>query len=232
MKAKIAIPIMIALIAAVTLALPPAMAEFSHDGEYKHSKYMWKDGMYHKKDHIVEVTGFEGSLKITDNLDKHALKDKVTVSLSEATAAYPDAKKASLGMAINENDDKFLVWQVIEKNYDHETHILTKTIHVVDAGDADNTASVTKQIDKTEKMQKMTQFKEIKQAFNALSAEDRDTLKSHFKEMREQFQGLTDDQRAAKYAEHKQQMETFAQLTLQEKINYLQYLAVSIRNQQ
>jgi len=232
MKAKIAIPTMIVLVAVVVLALPSVMAESNYHGEYKYAKHMWKDGEYHKKHHkIIEVTGFEGSIKITDDADKHALKEQVTVSLSEATAAYPDAKKAGMGIAVNENGDKFLVWKVIEKSYDQETHIVTKTIHVVDAADKDNTTFVTKQIDKTQKMQKFSKFKEMSQAFDSLSEEDRETIKSHFRDMKGQYEGLTEEERKAKHAEFKQQMETFAGLTLEEKTSYLEYLAISIRNQ-
>jgi len=225
MNAKLAIPTMIALAAVVALALPSVVAESGY-GDYKHT---WQDGNYKKHHKVIEVTGFEGTIKITEYADKHALKEQVTVSLSEATAAYPDAKKASMGIAINEDGDKFLVWKVIEKSYDHETH--SKTIHVVDAGDKDNTVTVTKQFDKTYKMQKHAQYKEVSEAFDALSQEDRDTLKSHFRDMKGQYHDLSQEQREAKHAEFKQQMETFAELSLQEKISYLQYMAISIRNQ-
>ena len=127
MNSKLAIPTMIALAAVVSLALPSVVAESGY-GDYKHT---WKDG-YKKHHKVIEVTGFEGTIKITEGVDKHALKEQVTVSLSEATAAYPDAKKASMGIAINEDGDKFLVWKVIEKSYDQETHIVTKIIHVGD----------------------------------------------------------------------------------------------------
>jgi len=225
MKAKIVIPTMIALVAVVALALPSVMAESGYD--YKHT---WQDG-YKKHHKVIEVTGFEGTIKITEGVDKHALKEQVTVSLSEATAAYPDAKKAKMGIAVNEDGDKFLVWKVIEKSYDHETHIVTKIIHVVDAADKDNTVTVTKQFDKTDKMQKHTQYKEMREAFDALSQEDRDALKSHFRDMKGQHEDLTEEERQAKHTEFKQQMETFAGLSLEEKISYLEYLAISIRNQ-
>jgi len=227
MNAKLAIPTMVALVAVVALALPSVMAESGY-GDYKHP---WKDGNYKKHHKVIEVTGFEGTIKITEDADKHALKEQVTVSLSEASAAYPDAKTASMGIAVNEDGDKFLVWKVIEKSYDHETHIKTKIIHVVDAADKDNTVTVTKQFDKTDKMQKHTQYKEMREAFDALSEEDRQALKSHFRDMKGQHEDLTEEERIAKHAEFKQQMETFAELSLEEKISYLQYLAISIRNQ-
>jgi len=230
MKAKLAIPTMIALVAVIALALPSVMAESDH-GDYKHAKHMWQEGNYKKHHKVIEVTGFEGTIKITEYADKHALKEQVTVSLSEATAAYPDAKRAGMGIAVNEDGDKFLVWKVIEKSYDNETHIKTKTIHVVDAANKDNTVTITKQFDKTDKMQKFSKYKEMMQAFDSLSEEDRQTIKSHFRDMKGQYEDLTEEERIAKHAEFKQQMETFAGLTLEEKTSYLEYLVISIRNQ-
>ena len=122
MKSKLALPVMVALVAVVALALPSAMAE---SGEY--------DAKYHKKHHkLVEVTDFVGSIQITEDADRHALKEQVSVTLSEAAANYPDAKKAKLGAVVNENGDKFVVWLVVEAQYDHETHTGTKSIHVID----------------------------------------------------------------------------------------------------
>ncbi len=70
MNAKLAIPTMVALVAVVALALPSVMAESGYD--YKHT---WKDG-YKKHHKVIEVTGFEGTIKITEDADKHALKEQ------------------------------------------------------------------------------------------------------------------------------------------------------------
>ena len=135
---------MVALVAVVALAMPSAMAE---SGEY--------NAKYHKKHHkLVEVTGFVGSIQITEDADRHELKKQITVTLSDAASDYPNAKKAKLGAALNENGDKFVVWLVMEVDYDHETHTGTKYIHIVDAADSTNTTTVTKEIDHTEKIQK------------------------------------------------------------------------------
>ncbi len=49
--------------------------------------------------------------------------------------------------------------------------------------------------------------------------------------MKEQFADLTEEEKKAKHAEFKEQMEEFMKLSLDEKISYLKYLAISQRNQ-
>ena len=52
---------------------------------------------------------------------------------------------------VNENDDKFLVWILVNVEKDRESETAIATIYVVDAGDLLNTATITKEIDLSEK---------------------------------------------------------------------------------
>ena len=118
-------------------------------------------GDYNKKQHHmkVKVEGFTGAITIpemTEETDMKAvhedLKSKVTVKLSEAAAAAEDAgldvMKGFIGMAVNENGDKFVVWILDEMNMDHsESDTMSATIFIVDAADITNTAQTTKEYD-------------------------------------------------------------------------------------
>lgn len=167
---------MIALVAVIALAMPHAMAEMGGD-QINH----------YKKHHTqVEVTDFVGAIQITEDANRQDLKEQVTVTLSEAASPYPDAKKAKLGVAINEDGDKFLVWLVIERDYDNETNTGTKYIHVIDAADSSNTTTVTKEIDNTVRIQK--KIDRLDQRIDRITEKlatpsdnaERDTLKSQF----------------------------------------------------
>jgi len=207
------------------------------------------------KKHLVQVEGFEGTIPITEDSDKSALKASA-IPLSEAAANYPDVKKAKLGVVGNENGDKFLVWKLVDFIKDSESKTTTMKIYIVDAGDVDNTAEITKEFDHSmkytrdgdhkwshkmnghfgdltpeEQAEKMAQFKEMKEAFASLSEEDHEKIMSHFKDMKGQYADLTEEEKTAKHAELKQQMEAFMGLSLDEKISYLKYLAISLRNQ-
>jgi len=245
---KYTIPAFAAVFALMfALATPYVMAEYSHG-------YATHDGTMYKK-HLVQVEGFEGTIPITEDSDKAALKASA-IPLSEAAANYPDVKKAKLGIAGNENGDKFLVWKLVDFIKDSESETTTMKIYIVDAGDADNTAEITKEFDHSmkytedgdhkwshykmkehfgdltpeEQAEKMEQFKEMKEAFASLSEEDHVTIMSHFKDMKGQYADLTEEEKTAKHDELKQQMEAFMGLSLDEKISYLKYLAMSLRN--
>lgn len=105
----------------------------------------WKMGKFHKY-HAIQVDGFVGSIPITEDTDRATLKDLVTVSLSEASQGL-DVHMAKLGKVTNENGDKFLAWTLFSMDKDADSDTVTVTIHVVDAGDAENTAQITKQFD-------------------------------------------------------------------------------------
>ena len=145
-KTRYMLPVFAAVFALMfVVATPYVMAQ--PDGE----NHMWKDGAKHHKKHMaLKVEGFVGTLQITDDVDKKALKEQVTVSLSEAAQGL-DVQMASLGKAVNENDEKFLVWILVSMSTNPETETKTATIHIVDAANADNTAQVTKEFDRSMK---------------------------------------------------------------------------------
>ncbi len=232
---------------AFVVATPFVMAEsgygmHSYDGEKSHKGH-W----------AIPVEGFVGSIEITEDDTKETIKDQVTVSLSDAAAKYPDVKKAKLGIAVNEDGDKFLVWKLVEFNKDSDSETAMMTINIVDAGDADNTTTVTKEFDKDshhqkwshykgmkghyadmtpeEREAKFAQHKEMRTAFESLSEEEQSAIKSYFHDMKAQFADLTEEEKKAKHAEFKEQMQEFMKLSLDEKISYLKFLAISQRNQ-
>ena len=103
-----------------------------------------------KKHMPIQVEGFDGSIQITEDSDRQEIKSQITVSLSEASAGL-DVHKAHLGVVVNENDDKFLVWILANVEKDSESETAIATIYVVDAGDSSNTATITKEIDHSER---------------------------------------------------------------------------------
>ena len=132
------------------VATPFVMAE-PGERSWGDDKNMWKDAAKHHKKHMtIEVEGFTGSIPIPEDLAREShqeLKDQVTVSLSEAAAGL-DVMKGSIGMAVNENGEKFVVWKLVSMDIpDEETDTKIATIYIVDAADASNTATVTKEFD-------------------------------------------------------------------------------------
>lgn len=143
-----------AAVFALMFAFAPslALAEFGDDMNGK-----WTDQKNHKMHKVVEVGEFVGSIQITEDADRQALKDQVSVSLSEAADGL-DVMGGRIGVAVNENGDKFLVWALISIEKDSESK--TATIYVVDAADADNTTTVTKEIDHSMMDGKFNQYGE------------------------------------------------------------------------
>lgn len=239
-KIKFMIPAFAAVFALMfVFATPNVMAE---GGD--HSKW---DGVDHKKHMKVQLGELSGSEPVTKETI-HDKKDEV-ISLSVATYNYPDAKKAKLGIAVNDAGEKFLVWKVITmiKNDDGTKSV---TIHVVDALKGFEITTIEKSFDRSstddkwshhgmkdkfaelspeEREAKFAQFNDMKQAFSSISDEDRELIKSHFKEMKQEYASLTDEEKDAKHAEFKSQMEEFAAFSLDEKIVHLQEFANSLR---
>ena len=133
-------------------ASPLVMAE---SGEDMHNK--WAGQKHHKMHKVVQVEDFVGSIQIDEDSDKQALKDQVTVSLSEAADGL-DVMGGHIGVAVNENGDRFLIWALKSIEKDSESEIVTATIYVVDAGDSDNTTTITKEIDRSDKDGKFNHY--------------------------------------------------------------------------
>jgi len=127
-----------------TFATPLALAEYS-EGMYD----KWSGQKNQKMHKVIEVDGFVGSIQISEDVDRKALKDQVTVSLSEAADGF-DVMGGHIGVAVNENGDKYLVWTLMSIEKDSESETATATIYVVDAGDASNTTTITKEFDRSE----------------------------------------------------------------------------------
>lgn len=240
-KIKFMIPAFVAVFALMFVFVTPnVMAE---GGDYS----KWGGADHHKKHMKIQIGELSGSEPVTRETiyDK---KDQV-ITLSVATYNYPDAKKASLGIAVNDAGEKFLVWKIVTmtKNDDGTKFA---TIYVVDALQGFEITAIEKSFDRSsmdgkwshhsmkdkfadlspeEREAKFAQFKEMKQAFSSISDEDGELIKSHFKEMKQEYANLSDEEKDAKHAEFKSKMEEFSALSLDEKIVHLQEFANSLR---
>lgn len=139
-KILYALPALAAVVALMFVVVTPhVLAEPGADK-------MWKTGAKFHKHGAFQVEGFVGSIPITEDSDKSSIKDQITVSLSEAAQGL-DVQKGKIGIVANENGDKFVVWKLISVDRDADSETATITIHIVDAGDAENKAEITKEID-------------------------------------------------------------------------------------
>lgn len=151
-KTQYLLPAFAAVFALMFVAATPyIMAESDaeknawHDGK----KDTWKDAKHHKKHMAVNIEGFVGSIPVPEEMNKETyktIKDQITVSLSEAASGL-DVMMGHIGIAINENDEEFVVWSLTSMNMSDESELKTITTHIVDAGDASNTAKVIKEFD-------------------------------------------------------------------------------------
>lgn len=251
------IPAFVAAFALMFAVATPFVMAYSGDGTSYH------DGAkYHKKHWAVQVSNdFVGNIPITEDSTHESLKGQINISLSEAASKYPDAKKAKLGIAVNDNG-KYVVWKVIEIKWDSESETKYKIIHVIDARadslDEAATEDVKKEFDHStkytrhgdykmsghkmhgyytdmtpeEREVKRTQYKEMKEAFSSLSEEEQATIKTHFHQMKKDSADMSQEDREAKFAKYKAEMQAFMELSLTEKISYLKYFAQSLQNQE
>ena len=248
---KYLIPAFVAAFALMfAVATPFVMAEYG-DGYAK----------YHKKHWAVQVSNDFKGIPIPEDATHQSLKDEINISLSQAASKYPDAKKAKLGIAVNDNG-KYVVWKVIEMTMDSETNTKSMMIHVIDARadtlDAAATEDVQKEFDHSTKYTrhgdykmsghkmhgyyadmtpeeleaKRAQHKEMKEAFSTLSEEEQTAIKSHFHSMMTDNADMSQEDREAKFAKLKEEMKAFMELSLDEKISYLKYFAQSLKNQE
>ena len=141
-KTQYLLPAFVAIFALMFVVATPYVAADEDD-----KRFAQQNG---KKHMPIQVEGFDGSIQITEDSNRQEIKSQITVSLSEAAAGL-DVHKAHLGVVVNENDDKFLVWILANVEKDAESETAIATIYVVDAGDLSNTATITKEIDLSEK---------------------------------------------------------------------------------
>ena len=141
-KTQYLLPAFVAIFALMFVVATPYVAADEDDRQFAQQTG--------KKHMPIQVEGFEGSIQITEESDRQEIKSQITVSLSEASAGL-DVLKAHLGVVVNENDDKFLVWMLVNVEKDTESETAIATIYVVDAGDLLNTTTITKEIDHSER---------------------------------------------------------------------------------
>ena len=199
-KTKYVLPAFAAIFALMFVAAAPHVLAEPGEGkawtgyaDYKHAKKM-----HHNHIKVVTVEGFTGSIPVPDMSkveDKRevyeSLKEQVIVKLSDAASAAENAEldvmKGSIDMAVNENNEKYVVWVLVEKNRDSESQTTTATIFVVDAGDLSNTAQVTKEFDHSARGIDTTNFaskaEKLQQKFSEPTGNlEVDALRSQFLE--------------------------------------------------
>ena len=137
-KTRYILPAFVAAFALMFIAATPNVAANESDRSAAH--HYWKKHM------PIQIEGFEGNIPIMTDSDRHELKEKVTVSLSEAAEGL-DVYKARLGTVINENDEKFLVWFLLNFEKDIDSGTVVATTYIVDAADSSNTAQITREHD-------------------------------------------------------------------------------------
>lgn len=210
-KTKYMIPAFAAVFALMfAVAIPTVMAE---GGDYA----KWGGDKHHMKGHghkAILVEEFTGSIAIPAEMTKKTfgeLKDQVTVSLSQAVSVaesngVTDAMKASIGIAKDGEDNKFVVWTVSSMSKDSESDTMTANIFVVDAGDKTNFTSITKTFDHSKMTERMhgdmsAKFEKLQQKFAEPTGDaDVDAARAQFLDLSQQLRDAhtNEDTEAAK----------------------------------
>lgn len=223
-KTKIYIPVIVALVAIVTIAAVPALAESGAisletvpqttqegplgdgDGETNDDnaeKGMWQDGPKHHNHMAVQVDKvLDWTVPIPADFSKDTMKDlknDVTVSLVDAATAaknagVTDVMMASIGIINDQADNKFVAWILSSMDENAESGNVTANIFLVDAGNVANNAQVTKEFDPF------------------MMSRDGDHKWSEHK-MQGYFADLTPEQRDAKATQFKEMKQAFASLS-------------------
>ncbi|MCV0373441.1 MAG: hypothetical protein K5793_07810 [Nitrosarchaeum sp.] len=160
-KTRYVIPAFAAVFALMfAFATPYVMAE---DIKYEKDGAKWGDDKHFKKGHVhkILVDGFVGSIPVPQEMTKEAhdkIKDQVTVSLGQAVLiaesnGVTDAIKASIGIAKDGEGNKYVVWAITSISKDGEAK--TVNTFVVDAGNAENFATISKTFDHSKVKEKM-----------------------------------------------------------------------------
>ncbi|MDH3676781.1 MAG: hypothetical protein OEQ12_00575 [Nitrosopumilus sp.] len=109
-KNKSMVPAFVAIIVLMFVAVIPYVATDEDKRPFADN-----DG----KNMPVQVGSFMGSIEITEDSTREKIISQVTVSLSEVADGL-DVYKAHLGIVVNENDDKFLIWILVNFEKDYE----------------------------------------------------------------------------------------------------------------
>ena len=184
-KAKYMIPAFAAVFALMfAFASPYAMAQ---DGDY-HAKW---HGAKHKMHGPIQIGELSGSEAITEE-NRDDIKDRA-IALSVASVNYPDAKMAKLGVAVNDADEKFLVWKLVtmDKN-DDET--VTTTISVVDALKGYEITTIEKSFDHFSMDGKMGKYSKMHKFSENLDEETKAQLEAAFQELKDARESGDQDQ--------------------------------------
>lgn len=109
----------------------------------------YEKGKHHGKHMAIMVEGFEGSVPAPDRMDIESYdraRAMATVTLSEAASGL-DVVRGELGIVSNEDGERFLAWSLLSMEKEDGSDTVTATVHIVDAGDASNTAVMTHEFD-------------------------------------------------------------------------------------
>ena len=198
-KTKYMIPAFAVIFALMfAVAIPTVMAE---GGDYA----KWGGDKHFKKGHhgfmAIPVEGFVGSIQVPEekNSETHeALKSQITVSLGQAVSVaesngVTDAMKASIGIAKDDEGNKYVVWTIASMDKDSESNTMTVNIFVVDAGDATNFTQVSKTFDHTKMMEKIhgdktAKFEKFQQKFSEPTGDaEVDAARAQFLDLMQQL---------------------------------------------
>jgi len=223
-KPKLFVPIIIAAILSIGIIAiaPNAVAEYKHN--------------------MPEITGtIEASDNMAENLAKEKIHFSVATSVAEHAIENGQAVKGKLGVVQGYLVYKFgiysddLVYKVIVDTgsgatlYTSEGYSLDKLKHGDKWSHYKGMKSHYSDLTPEEREAMHAKFKDMKSAFDAISQEDRDAIKSHFSAMKQQYADLTHDEKMQKHAEFKEKMKEFMELSLDDKITHLQEFADSVR---
>ena len=179
-KTQYMLPAFVAIFALMFVAATPYVAAEDSEKPLAHH--------YGKKHMPIQVEGFEGGIPIAEDSNRQELKSQVTVSLSEAAEGL-DVYKAHLGAVVNENDDKFLVWILVNFEKDTEFGIVTVTTFIVDTVDSANTTQTTREHDPSTDDRKpmfgglVNNIEKLEEKFSESTGnEGLDELRTHFVE--------------------------------------------------
>jgi len=215
-KTQYLLPAFVAIFALMFMVATPNVAADEDD-----KRFAQQNG---KKHMPIQVEGFDGSIQITENSDRQEIKGQITVSLSDAAAGL-DVDKAHLGVVVNENDDKFLVWILANVERDTESETAVATIYVVDAGNLSNTTTITKEIDLSKKIRDGERTRErdgmankierLEERFSEPTGnEELDDLQTQFLEKIQELREARDEEDSDKVQELRKELKDLRELLI------------------